>query len=231
MEWLNSVEQVLRNYAQFNGRSSRREYWYFILFYYCVVFGFSLLAMAPFGWILLLVFILSMLLPNLAVTVRRLHDIGKNGAWLLIGLVPLFGWVVLVIWLCQEGTPGDNQYGPNPIQRPSPGIRRPASNRGVLAVKCLSGPLRGQTYRIGTAGILLGRDATCAIRFPNGAPGVSGQHCRIRLEGRGAVLIDLDSRYGTWTASGKKLPPNYPEPVHVGSRFYLGSDKNMCEII
>ena len=116
MEWFNWVEQVLRNYAQFNGRSRRKEYWYFMLFYYCVVFAFSLLSVLTFGWILLQLFLMAMLIPSLAVTVRRLHDVGKSGAWILVGLVPIFGWVVMVIWLCQDSQPGSNRYGANPVQ-------------------------------------------------------------------------------------------------------------------
>ena len=97
MEWFNWVEQVLRNYAQFNGRSRRKEYWYFMLFYYCVVFAFSLLSVLTFGWILLQLFLMAMLIPSLAVTVRRLHDVGKSGAWILVGLVPILGWVVMAM--------------------------------------------------------------------------------------------------------------------------------------
>lgn len=232
MEWFNSVEQVLRKYAQFHGRSRRKEYWYFMLFYYCVVFAFSLLSVVAFGWILLQIFLLAMLIPNLAVTVRRLHDVGRSGAWILIGMVPLLGWVILVIWLCQESEPGENRYGPNPIQEQVYSNVQPAvSQRGALAVRCLSGTLRGQSYRIGSKGIVLGRAASCGIRFGDGVPGVSSQHCCIRLEGGAPVLIDLNSRYGTWLENGKRLPPNYPERLSVGSRFYLGSPGNMCQIV
>ncbi len=232
MEWLNSVEQVLRKYAQFDGRSRRKEYWYFMLFYYCVVLGFSLLSMVSVWFILLQLFTLAMLIPSLAVTVRRLHDIGRSGAWILIGVVPVFGWVILVIWLCQEGTPGDNMYGPSPLQSPSNNYVpvTPISSRG-LAVKCLSGVLRGQTYRIGNAGIVLGRGPSCGIRFPDGAPGISIQHCRIQMQGSRLVLVDMNSRYGTWMENGKKLPPQYPELLNVGSRFYLGSQANMFQIV
>ena len=156
MEWFNWVEQVLRNYAQFNGRSRRKEYWYFMLFYYCVVFAFSLLSVLTFGWILLQLFLMAMLIPSLAVTVRRLHDVGKSGAWILVGLVPIFGWVVMVIWLCQDSQPGSNRYGANPVQPKVCDVQSVISERGMLAVKCLSGTLRGQVYRIGSKGIVMG---------------------------------------------------------------------------
>ena len=87
MEWFNWVEQALRNYAQFNGRSRRKEYWYFMLFYYCVVFAFSLLSVLTFGWILLQLFLMAMLIPNLAVTVRRLHDVGLSGKWVAAAFI------------------------------------------------------------------------------------------------------------------------------------------------
>ena len=135
MEWFNWVEQVLRNYAQFNGRSRRKEYWYFMLFYYCVVFAFSLLSVLTFGWILLQLFLMAMLIPSLAVTVRRLHDVGKSGAWILVGLVPIFGWVVMVIWLCQDSQPGSNRYGANPVQQKVCDVQSVISERGMLAVK------------------------------------------------------------------------------------------------
>ena len=231
MEWFNWVEQVLRNYAQFNGRSRRKEYWYFMLFYHCVVFAFSLLSVLTFGWILLQLFLMAMLIPSLAVTVRRLHDVGKSGAWILVGLVPIFGWVVMVIWLCQDRQPGSNRYGANHVQQKVCDVQSVISERGMLAVKCLSGTLRGQIYRIGSKGIVMGRAADCAIRFGDGVPGISSQHCCIRMEGGVPFLIDLNSRYGTWLENGKRLPPDYPERLNVGSKFYLGSPGNMCQIV
>jgi uncharacterized membrane protein YhaH (DUF805 family) len=58
---------------------------------------------------------LATFLPGLAVTARRLHDIGRSGWWMLLWLVPLVGWIVLIVWYCQPGQPGTNQYGPNPL--------------------------------------------------------------------------------------------------------------------
>lgn len=234
MEWLNWVEQVLRKYAQFDGRSRRKEYWYFMLFYYCVVLAFSLLSVVVLGLILLNIFVLAMFIPCLAVTVRRLHDIGRSGVWMLIGLVPVLGWVLLVIWLCQESEPGDNRYGPNPLGQKAAyrsHAQKPVVSQGTLAIKCVSGTLRGHTYRIGSEGIVLGRAPNCAVRYGEGVPGISNQHCCVRQERGVPVLIDLNSRYGTWLENGKKLPPNYPEYLSVGSKFYLGSPSNMCQII
>ncbi len=228
MEFMNAVELALRNYAQFTGRAGRREFWYFILFQYSILFAFSLLGFTVFGQILVSLFSLFTLIPSLAVSVRRLHDIGRSGLWLLVGLAPIFGWILLVIWFCQPGVPGENEFGSEYSRFVS---RSSAKASRTLAVKCLSGPLRGQTYRIGSAGIVLGRAPACGVRFPDGTPGVSHQHCCIRIDQSGLMLIDLNSRYGTCLADGKKLPPNYPEPLQMGSQFYLGTPANMCQIV
>lgn len=228
MEFMNAVEQALRNYAQFSGRSGRKEFWYFMLFQYSILFAFSLLRFTALGWLLLGLFSLFTLIPGLAVSVRRLHDIGRSGLWLLMGLVPIFGLILLVIWFCQPGVPGENEFGSEYSRFVS---RSSAKASRTLAVKCLSGPLRGQTYRIGSAGIVLGRAAACGVRFPDGTPGVSHQHCCIRIDQGGPILIDLNSRFGTALADGKKLPPNYPERLQPGSRFYVGSPENLCQIV
>ena len=89
MEFMNAVEQALRNYAQFSGRSGRKEFWYFMLFQYSILFAFSLLRFTALGWLLLGLFSLFTLIPSLSVSVRRLHDIGRSGLWLLMGLVPV----------------------------------------------------------------------------------------------------------------------------------------------
>lgn len=104
---------ALKQYATFSGRARRKEYWYFVLFYLMVLIGLSLLD-ALLGFDLLsTVFVLAMLLPNIAVGVRRLHDTGRSGWWLLIGMVPLLG-LVLIYFLVLDSEPGDNPYGPNP---------------------------------------------------------------------------------------------------------------------
>jgi uncharacterized membrane protein YhaH (DUF805 family) len=110
-------------YAQFTGRSRRKEYWMFALvnaIIYCVLYAVALLLMmrntnaglAVMG--LCVIYALAGLVPGLAVTVRRLHDINKSGWWILIGLVPFVGGIVLLVLTCIEGDPGDNLYGPNP---------------------------------------------------------------------------------------------------------------------
>jgi len=118
MEW---YLKVLRNYAVFNGRARRREYWFFVLFNVVISIVLSILdgitgtLSEEHGLGLLSgLYMLAVLLPSLAVGVRRLHDIGRSGWLLLIGIVPIVGTIALLILACLDSQPGDNEYGPNP---------------------------------------------------------------------------------------------------------------------
>ena len=107
---------VFQKYAEFNGRARRKEYWMFALVQWLVAIILmatsSVLGMI--GIILYAVFMLGVLLPGLAVAVRRLHDVGKSGWFLLIALVPIVGPLYLLFLLISDSKPGENQYGPNP---------------------------------------------------------------------------------------------------------------------
>ncbi|WP_406372847.1 DUF805 domain-containing protein [Streptomyces sp. NBC_00647] len=108
---------ALRKYATFGGRARRAEYWMFGLVNYAI--GVVLLAAgaaldlgppySPFA-----LFWLAMFLPALAVSVRRLHDTGRTGWWLLLGLIPVVGHFVLLVFHCTESRPGENEYGAPP---------------------------------------------------------------------------------------------------------------------
>ena len=115
-------------------------------------------------------------------------------------------------------------------QKQQPQQQRPAQQHvtyagasGGLTVICLSGPMRGQIYPIGQDGLKFGRDNSCAVRFPDGTTGISREHCAIRYQQGVAVLVDLNSTYGTYLGNGQKLPPQLPTEIAAGSRFYLGS--------
>lgn len=112
MEWYLGV---LKQYAVFTGRSRRKEYWMFVLFNFiiAVVLGFVEEAIGSSG-ILGGIYALAVLLPSLGVGIRRLHDTGRTGWWLLIGLIPLIGTIVLIVFMVQDSQPGANEYGPNP---------------------------------------------------------------------------------------------------------------------
>ena len=128
MNWYLKV--MKENYFNFKGRARRKEYWMFVLVYtgIAIVVGFlaGFLAGAldqgqgqdlPQGVNLVIGLVgLAHLLPGIAVGVRRLHDIDKSGWWLLIGVIPLVGWIVSIYWACQEGETGPNRFGPDPKQ-------------------------------------------------------------------------------------------------------------------
>jgi uncharacterized membrane protein YhaH (DUF805 family) len=122
---------VLKKYAQFQGRSRRSEYWYFALFHVLIALAVIVPAIifiaigasshnsivTGLGVVLYLAyfaFSLALLVPSVAVTVRRLHDTGRSGWWYFIALVPFAGPIILLVFLCSDSQPGDNLYGPNP---------------------------------------------------------------------------------------------------------------------
>lgn len=117
-----------KKYAVFGGRSRRKEYWFFILFNILIfiVLGILMSIMAPSAEAgvppeppmlfvgLIGIYWLASLLPTIAVTVRRLHDIGRSGWWILIAAVPIIGGIVLLVFNLTDSQAGDNQWGPNP---------------------------------------------------------------------------------------------------------------------
>ncbi len=103
---------VFERYAQFEGRAGRAEYWWFVLADILLSIAVSILAgAADIFAILSLVISLALLVPSLAVAIRRLHDTSRSGWWILISLVPFVGWIILIVFLASEGTPGSNEYG------------------------------------------------------------------------------------------------------------------------
>lgn len=114
-----AVRMAFDSYCRFQGRSSRSEYWWWVLFVailsFCIgiiesILGFSMTAVQTTSGILSLV----LLLPGLGLSVRRLHDINKSGWWILLGLIPVVGAIVIIIWFAQNSQMQDNQYGPVP---------------------------------------------------------------------------------------------------------------------
>jgi uncharacterized membrane protein YhaH (DUF805 family) len=112
---------VLKKFAVFSGRARRKEYWMFLLFN--MIFALAAIVLdnvigidfksTTYGPIYL-IYGLAVLLPHLAVLVRRLHDVGKSGWYFFIALIPIVGTILLIIKLCTDGTPGQNEYGLNP---------------------------------------------------------------------------------------------------------------------
>jgi uncharacterized membrane protein YhaH (DUF805 family) len=119
---MNYFFEALGKYAVFGGRARRSEYWYFVLFSCLIAFalaaaGFAIAAGTGGPPTLARYFVdlfsVLILLPSLGVSVRRLHDVGMSGWWLLLNLVPL-GGLVLIYFYCQDSQNGPNIYGPNP---------------------------------------------------------------------------------------------------------------------
>jgi len=111
-----AISAVLNKYAVFTGRSRRSEYWWWALalFIVDIVIGLLFDASRGLGYVLYFVFVFGLLIPNIAVSVRRLHDTGRTGWWLLIGFIPIVGAIILIVFLATDSTPGDNRYGPSP---------------------------------------------------------------------------------------------------------------------
>ena len=106
---------VLGNYANFNGRLSVGGYWRFVATNIAISVVLYILAMIIKPLIILyFLYALAVLIPGIAAAVRRLHDTGKPGIYVLVGLIPCVGLILLIVWTVQAGTPGDNQYGPAP---------------------------------------------------------------------------------------------------------------------
>ena len=119
MNMIEAVKAVFSKYATFEGRAQRSEYWWFVLFNLIVSILLNILAPGHGhgmgGGLLGMIWSLATLLPSLAVGARRLHDTDRSGWWLLIGLVPLVGLIVLIVFFASRGTAGSNRFGPDPL--------------------------------------------------------------------------------------------------------------------
>lgn len=115
MEW---YLKVLKNYAVFQGRARRKEYWMFTLFTVIVSLILSIIDQMIGMQVLATIYSLVVLLPSLGVCVRRLHDIGKSGWWFLIAFIPVVGAIILLVFMCKDSE-DDNQYGLNPKKQES----------------------------------------------------------------------------------------------------------------
>lgn len=117
---------VFKKYAEFTGRARRQEYWMFVLFNFIFASAATLLdEFIGYGGnygILNSLYSLVVFIPGLAVSVRRLHDTDKSGWFLLIVLIPIIGWIWIIVVLATEGVRGANKYGPDPKNNNSEGF-------------------------------------------------------------------------------------------------------------
>ncbi len=115
MNFGQAISSGFSNYVQFSGRAIRSEYWYWVLF---TVVGSIVAGIidAVLGITVIdPLFGLATILPSIAVAIRRLHDLDRTGWWIFLSLIPLIGWIILIIWYCTRGTIGPNRFGPDPL--------------------------------------------------------------------------------------------------------------------
>jgi uncharacterized membrane protein YhaH (DUF805 family) len=117
MTFVEAIKDGFGKYVTFSGRSSRSAYWYWVLFAFIVAVVATLVDLAIGSRIVSVITSLALLLPGLAVGFRRLHDVGRSAWWILIGLVPLIGAIVLLVFMLQPSE-GPNRFGDRPDTQP-----------------------------------------------------------------------------------------------------------------
>ncbi|HQM15874.1 MAG TPA: DUF805 domain-containing protein [Candidatus Woesebacteria bacterium] len=106
--------EAFKKYAEFSGRAGRKEYWMFVLFNIIFFVVINMIDTALETTILSGIYSLAIMIPSLAACTRRLHDIGKSGWMILVSLIPLVGWIWIIVLLATKGDEKENQYGPVP---------------------------------------------------------------------------------------------------------------------
>ncbi|MCD6029104.1 MAG: hypothetical protein K0S78_1278 [Thermomicrobiales bacterium] len=123
MGFSEAIRSGFANAFTFSGRASRREYWWWALFQFLTLFAAAILDLLlwpdsarwmPFGGVLAGLVTVVLLVPTLAVSVRRLHDTDRSGWWYLLVFIPIVGAIVLLVFFLGQGTPGTNRFGPPP---------------------------------------------------------------------------------------------------------------------
>lgn len=115
MTFTEAISTCFQKYATFEGRATRSEFWYFALFNFIAVMVISMVSLSSpkLYLVLAVLWVLGVILPSIAVSVRRLHDVGRTGWWYLLCLIP-FGSLVLLVFSVLESDE-DNEYGPKPV--------------------------------------------------------------------------------------------------------------------
>ena len=164
---------------------------------------------------------------------RGMFQLGERAFWfcLVCGLfgVHFFACIIFcIIAYTRDTDVGISSgrsagYAAGPVA-PAPSVRS-------VRLVCVSGPLSGQSYVLGSGDLGIGTDPTNIVRLPAGTPGVSRRHCCVRWQNSAPQLVDLGSTYGTFLVDGRRrLPPQYPTELAIGSRFYLGEPGCMFQV-
>jgi uncharacterized membrane protein YhaH (DUF805 family) len=121
-----AISAGFSNYVNFSDRACRSEYWYWILFIIIAEIITSAIDYAIGAQVVTGLFGLATFLPSLGLGIRRLHDLDRTGWWIFLGLIPLVGAIILLIWFCSRGTEGPNRFGPDPLGALAPPVPRAA---------------------------------------------------------------------------------------------------------
>jgi len=131
MTFTEAIRSGFQNYVGFSGRAIRSEYWFWHLFYFLVVIAAVIIDLALFrrsgSSPISTLAELALLLPSIAVAIRRLHDLDRTGWWFLLVFLPIIGGIWLFIWFCTWGTVGPNRFGPDALGILPVGVTPPAT--------------------------------------------------------------------------------------------------------
>jgi uncharacterized membrane protein YhaH (DUF805 family) len=123
MTFTEAIKDGFDHYTKFDGRAARPAYWWWFLFSILVAIGANIIDAILGTWgVVNGLAALALLLPGLSVSIRRLHDTDHSGWWLLIGLIPIIGFIVLLVFYLRDSDPGENKYGPPPATTVAPAI-------------------------------------------------------------------------------------------------------------
>jgi uncharacterized membrane protein YhaH (DUF805 family) len=238
-------------YAEFSGRASRREFWLFALLNAIVLVLIVMTAIvaaaisngdpAPVGICVLAGFAwgFATLIPNLAVSIRRLHDIDKPGAFYLCTLIPVAGPIIMLICYLMPGTVGANRYGDDPNGPSGASLRAAGDQTWVdrgqdrlsrgAALRISGFDEQGHVIRasfrpddadLRARGATIGRHPDCQMVISDAT--VSKAHARIMVQGGEIHLEDLQSQNGT-LLNGKDIAPGVPQRLSPGDRLEIGN--------
>jgi uncharacterized membrane protein YhaH (DUF805 family) len=140
MHWF--LDPIQKHYADFEGRVGRQEFWMFVL----LSFGLNIILEVVHIEILSMIVSLALVVPSLALGARRLHDTGRSGWWQLLVLIPVIGWIVLIVWCAEVTTPADNVYGAPAVPKEGTGVPQatPAAATPVAPTLATSTPEVGE---------------------------------------------------------------------------------------